>query len=185
MKSPQPQDDVQGRPKRFETPAKVMPFHRVRNPEAPERWHVFEVKDATPLAKAYERGQLCAGRHTYTAEDRYGAGTIFRGIYDAVNGSDCATSNFHRVSGAATEARASERICVARDLRKKIKDRMALDNFFIIEKFCGEGSHASAAVRARYAGFEKAVYHAICVALDDLLDAVVKLGLGKVSRETE
>ncbi len=166
-------------PTAFETPAKVMPGHRVINPDMPERWWQFEVEDDTPLAKAYRRGQLAAGRRDYTAEDRFGAGTLYRGIYDAVHGSDVASSNLNRVSGAGSEARSQERICIARDLRKRVQERMSRDNFFIVERFCGAGSYASDAVRERYAGFEKSVYQAICVALDDLLDAVLKLGLHK------
>ena len=169
-------------PDRFDTPAKVIPgHHRVVDTSLPERWWTYEVEDKTPLGLAYKRGQLASGRRGYTAEDRFGAGHIYRGIYDTVNGSDCGGSNMERVSGARQEARSSESLCTARDLQRKIKDQMAKDNFAIVDAFCGAGSHASEAVRARYAGFEKSVYPAICAALDDLIDAVIKLGLHKVS----
>lgn len=162
---------------RYEAPAKIRPEHRIINPEDPERWWRFEVADETPLGVAYKRDQLVYGRREYTAEDRYGAGTIYRSIYDAVHGSDCAVSNLERVGGATSEARASESICIARDLRKRVQQRMSKDNFHIVETFCGAGSKANAAVKERLSGFEKAVYQTICMALDDLLDAVQHLGL--------
>lgn len=162
---------------RYDTPAKIRPEHVVINPLDPDRWWKFEVRDDSPLGLAYHRGQLATGRREYTAEDRYGAGTIYRGIYDGVHGSDCAVSNFSRVSGAGNEARSSERLCVARDLRAKVEREMSKDNYLIVDQFCGAGSRANEAVRARFSGFEKSVYQAICVALDDLLDAVQRLGL--------
>ena len=183
MPNPKQSEEVEAPAKQFDTPAKVLPFHRVINPQDPERWWRYEVKDETPLGLAYDRGQLSSGRREYTAEDRYGAGAIYRGIYDGVNAPTCAGTKFERVgSSSGSEARTSERLTIARDLRKKVKDRMSRDNFYIVEEFCGAGSHASAAVRARFAGFEKAVWNTVCIALDDLLDAVVALGLGKVSR---
>lgn len=164
---------------RYDAPAKVRPEHVVINPEDPERWHRYVVADDSPLGVAYCKGQLISGRREYTAEDRYGAGTIYRSIYDAVNGSDCAVSNFNRVSSATVEARATERLCIARDLRKRVKERMARDNFFIVDEFCGAGSKACDAIKARFSGFEKSVYQTICLALDDLLDAIQALGLTK------
>lgn len=174
--------EKQDAPDHYEKPAMVRPEHFIVNPEDPERWWRFGVKDDSPLGKAYDRGQLSAGRRGYTAEDRYGAGTIYRGIFASVHGSDCAVSNLARVSGATTEARASERLCVARDLLKRLHAAMSKDNAFIVERFCGHGAYASDAVRERYAGFDKSVYQGVCTALDDLIDAVLKLGLGKVSR---
>lgn len=169
---------------RFDTPAKLMPAHHVVNPQDPERWWKYEVKDDSPLGLAYNRGKLASGRRDYTAEDRYGAGHIYRGIYESVNGSSHTVSNVHRVSGAATEARASERLCIARDLHKRLRRELSRDNFAIVDAFCGAGSNASDAVKARLSGFDKATYLAICSALDDLIDGVMALGLHKVGKGT-
>lgn len=182
MKQPAALSEIPEQPIGFETPAKIMPGHTILNPDAPERWRRYEVTDDSPLGAAYRKERLSSGRHSYSAEDRYGAGQIYRGIYDAVNSPAGSASNFSRVSGAGTEARSSERICIARDLRRRICERMAEDNFHIVEEFCGAGSNASEVVRARLSGFNKATYLIICAALDDLIDAVIALGLHKVSK---
>lgn len=166
-------------PPPFDTPAKVTDKHFVVNPEDPERWWRFGVRDDHPLARAYMRGQLAAGRREYTAEDRYGAGMIYRGIWAGAHGSEMAVSNLHRVSGGANKERASDSLCVARSLLKRVNEGLHPDNAFIIQAICGEGRFFSEAVRERHIGFEKAVYPRVCVALDDLLDVVLRMGLKK------
>lgn len=160
-----------------DTPAKVTAGHFVVNPEDPARLWRFGVADDHPLTKAYERGQLASGRREYTAEDRYGAGTIFRGVWSTAHGSDCSGSNFERVAGGGDGQRSSERLQIGRDLLSRIEKALQPDNAFIIRAICGEGRFFSAAVRERHIGFEKAVYPRVCVALDDLLDVVLRLGL--------
>ena len=168
---------------RFETPARIRPEHIVVNPDAPQKWQRYEIADDTPLGRAKRAGKLDAGgRRGYTGEDRYQAGLRFRAIWDTVHSTSGSTS-FERIGGGG-EPRTQESICIARDLLKRVREKMAADNYFIVAQFIGEGSSGSEAVKARIAGFEKAVWLAVCMALDDLIDAVVRLGLGKVSRET-
>ena len=156
----------------FDRPAKIMPAHILLNPEAPARQRRWGVKDDHPLTKAWERGQLGSGRRNITPRDRYEAGLVYRGLYEDIHGSNIALSKLTRVNGGTCEARASERICAARDLLGRIEGRMSADNAFIIRRVCGEGAWPSEAVRERHEGFEKFVIPRLCVALDDLVDAV-------------
>jgi hypothetical protein len=158
----------------FDRPAKIMPVHILLNPEAPARQRRWGVKDDHPLTKAWERGQLGSGRRNITPRDRYEAGLVYRGLYEDIHGSNIALSKLTRVNGGTCEARASERICAARDLLARIESRMSADNAFIIRRVCGEGAWPSEAVRERHQGFEKFVVPRLCVALDDLVDAVVR-----------
>lgn len=161
----------------YDTPAKLRDAHFIVNPDDPARFHRYGVSDDHPLVRAYERGQLCSGRREYTADDRLGAGMIYRGIWDAVHGSGAAVSNLLRVSGSGQKERAGDRLCVSRDLFNRVNGRMQPDNAFIVQAVCGEGRYCSEAVRVRYHGFEKSIYQAVCLALDDLLDVILRLGI--------
>lgn len=167
----------------FDTPAKIMPNHVLLNPDdavAVQRW---AIDDDSPLGRAFTAGRLDAGRRGYTGRDRYEAGLTYRAIWDTVHGSGCGGFNPNRVSGGAAEARSSESLCIARDLLKRVNARMSRDNAFIIAQFIGEGSSGSDTIKARIAGFDKSVWNAMCMALDDLIDAVVALGLAKGKTE--
>src|SRR3954470_15058838 len=107
----------------LDRPAKLMPHHILLNPEAPTRQRRWGTKDDHPLTKAYERGQLAAGRRDITPRDRYEAGLLYRGLYEDLHGSNMALSKLTRVNGGACEARAGERICAARDLLIRIESR--------------------------------------------------------------
>ncbi|HJR56678.1 MAG TPA: hypothetical protein VJ798_08880 [Rhizomicrobium sp.] len=158
----------------FDAPARITDRHILLNPEAPARWQRWGVRDDHPLTKAYERGQLASGRRDVTPRDRYEAGLLYRGLYEDLHGSSIACSKLTRVSGGVTEARAGERICAARALLARIESRMSADNAFIIRRVCGEGAWPSEAVREACVGFEKFVIPRLCVALDDLVGAVVR-----------
>ena len=161
-------------PEALDRPAKIMPAHILLNPEAPARQRRWGVRDDHPLTRAWERGQLASGRRNITPRDRYEAGLIYRGLYEDLHGSNIALSKLTRVNGGTCEARASERICAARDLLTRIEARMSADNAFIIRRVCGEGAWPSEAVRERYQNFEKFVIPRLCMALDDLVDAVAR-----------
>ena len=158
----------------LDRPAKIMPAHILLNPEAPAKVRRWGVKDDHPLTKAWERGQLALGRRNITPRDRYEAGLVYRGLYEDLHGSNIALSKLTRVNGSTCEARASERICAARDLLSRIEARLSADNAFIIRRVCGEGAWPSEAVRERYQNFEKFVIPRLCMALDDLVDAVAR-----------
>lgn len=133
-------------PKGYVQPAKIRDEHVALNPEAPEHWRKWIVIDDHPITKAYQRGQLASGRRDYTARDRWEAGLIFRSIYEAVNGSNIASSNLNRVTGASGFDRTSENIQSARDLLKKVLERLSADNSQIIMSVCGEGKWPSESV---------------------------------------
>jgi hypothetical protein len=156
----------------LDRPAKIMPAHILLNPEAPARQRRWGVRADHPLTRAYERGQLASGRRDVTPRDRYEAGLVYRGLYEDLHGSNIALSKLTRVNGGVTEARAGERICAARELLTRIESRLSADNAFLIRRICGEGAWPSEAVRERYEKFEKFVVPRLCMALDDLVDAV-------------
>lgn len=167
--------------KPFEIPAKIRPEHFIENPEAPVKWQRWGVKDETPLGLAHAKGRLDAGgRRGHTGEDRYKAALVYRAIWDTVH-STSGSTKFERVGGSTQEARTAETVCIARDLQKRVEERMSRDNAFLVRCFVGEGSSGSEAVKARMAGFKDTVWAQICVALDDLIDAVVALGLHRMS----
>ena len=161
-------------PDALDHPARLMPHHILLNPEAPARARRWGVKDDHPLTRAWERGQLEAGRRDVSPRDRYEAGLLYRGLYEDIHGSNIALSKLTRVNGGLAEARAGERLCAARDLLARIEGRMSTDNAFLIRRVCGEGAWPSEAVRERYQGFEKFVVPRLCCALDELVDAVAK-----------
>lgn len=166
-------------------PARIRPEHFVINPGDPRAQQRYAVEDNSPLALAFVRGKLASGSRRYSSTDRYSAGVIYQSIWASIHSGGCAAFNPHRVGGGSSEQRASESLCIARDLQKKIEAQMSVDNAFLIRMFVGEGSTGSDAVKERLDGFEKSVWVALCMALDDLADAIVVLGVGRVSRERD
>jgi hypothetical protein len=169
---------------RNEKPAIVRPEHFVLNPEDPRPQWRFAVRDDSPLGTAFRAGRLGIGSRRYTATDRYSAAVIYRSIWDSVNSGGVASFNPNRVGGGASEARASEKLCIARDLMRKLEDRMSVDNRFLVRAFVGEAQTGSEAVRSHIAGFDKTVWAALCMALDNLADAITVTGMGRVTRGT-
>ena len=161
----------------FDMPARLRDEHILLNPEAPQRYRRYAVRDDHPLTRAYERGQLDAGRRDHTARDRWEAGLIYRGLYEDIHGSGIALSKLVRVNGARADVRAGERVCAARDYLERIETKLSADNRFILRRVCGEGYRPAEAINARMTGFEKHVSQLLSAALDDLVDAVVRLKL--------
>lgn len=163
--------------KSFDRPAVVQDRHILLNPESPERWHRFAVRDDHPLTRCYERGQLDAGKRGISARDRFEAGLRYRGMYEEVHGSGYALSNLNRVSEGKGEGRATENLCAARDMLGKVDRAMSPEGGLIIKRVCGDGCWPAKVVNERYSNFERAVTPILCMALDELIGVLERLGL--------
>lgn len=173
----------------FETPARIRPEHIVLNPEAEAGQQRYAVRDDSPLGIAFSRGKLgLGGRRGHTAIDRYRAGSIYQGVWETVN---CARSPDgivkERVNQSFSGTGGPEAKIAARDLLKKMEAKLSENCRFILRLFLGEGSSGSEAVKARCYGLQAATWLAICLYLDELIDAIVRIGVHNfqdVSQET-
>jgi hypothetical protein len=131
--------------------------------------------DDTPLGRAFNRGQLESGGRRYTGEDRYAAGLQYQKLWDVVH---CNSSQAHmlRVNNSFGPGGKQERKAIAKDQLDLLEGRLSVNSQYILRAFLGEGASGSEAVSALLAGFEKSNWHAICLSLDELLDASAKLG---------
>lgn len=173
----------------FDGPALVRPEHVVLNPEAPASLRRYAVRDDSPLGRAFSAGKLAVGgRREYTADNRYLAGQRYRVIWDTVHAPAGTSGLQERVNSSPQEGRAQENIIAARDLLKRLNAEMSRDHAFVLALFLGEGETASKAVKARVAGFQDATWAFICSALDDLIDAMLRVGIHRmpdVSQQTQ
>lgn len=164
-----------------DVPARIRDEHVLVNPDAPKRLRIYRVRDDHAITRAYDKGQLDAGRAKISPWERWQAGLVYRSIFENVHKSNTATSNLNRVSGGSGHDRAGNQIQVARDLLKKINDRLSRDNAQIILGVCGEGrTPKDAVLEGRGDKMKKFVTSALCLALDNLIDALEELGIRRI-----
>lgn len=139
----------------------------------------FAISDDSQLGRAFNRGQLNAGSRRYTAWQRYAAGREYQRLWAAYRGGSSGLPH-ERVNNSLSPGGEAERMLVAKDLLEKLPGRLSPNAQFVLGAFLVEGETGSEAVNSRLDGAEKSVWVAICLYLDDLIDAMRALEVGRV-----
>jgi hypothetical protein len=126
----------------------------------------------SPLSLAFYRGQLCGpgdqASHI-TAEDRHSAGQRFARLWEARYRGGVSLDT---VGHSGDPYWWTERVANASQAVERIRARMYIKNFVIVQRFCGEGHTMAQALRGVVEAHPNGVVIRVREAMDDLVTAM-------------